>query len=107
MVQTLRSLWVTLRFLVEHPVSAGKPWAPVFAFLRWQLGKRLHLIRAPIRTPFVNGSQLFVDARFGDSVGVLYTGLPEFWDMGFALHVLRDGDLFVDCGANVGVYSVA
>jgi FkbM family methyltransferase len=107
MVTTLRSLYRTLRFLVLHPVSAGRPWVPLFAFVRWQLGRRLGLIGAPSRATFVNSAQMLVDARHGDSVGVLYTGLPEFWEMGFALHLLREGDLFVDCGANVGTYSVA
>jgi FkbM family methyltransferase len=36
----------------------------------------------------------------------IYTGLHEFEDCGFLLHFLRSGDLFVDIGANVGVYTV-
>ena len=107
MVTTLRSLYRTLRFLVRHPVSARRPWVPLFTFARWQLGKRLHLIRRPIRAALVNSAQILVDARHGDSVAVLYTGLPEFWDIGLALHLLRADDLFVDCGANVGTYSIA
>jgi FkbM family methyltransferase len=30
----------------------------------------------------------------------------EFGEMGFAMHLLREGDVFVDVGANVGVYSI-
>jgi FkbM family methyltransferase len=36
----------------------------------------------------------------------IYTGLQEFNDMAFLLHVLRPGDLFVDVGANLGSYTV-
>ncbi|MGR6034296.1 MAG: FkbM family methyltransferase [Candidatus Nitrosoglobus sp.] len=36
----------------------------------------------------------------------LYVGLHEFEDMSFLLHMLREGDLFVDAGANVGTYTV-
>ena len=36
----------------------------------------------------------------------IYTGLHEFEDCGFLLHLLRESDLFVDIGANVGVYTV-
>jgi hypothetical protein len=33
--------------------------------------------------------------------GNIYCGLHEFADMGFVLHFLRPGDLFVDVGANI------
>lgn len=38
--------------------------------------------------------------------GNIYSGLHEFPDMGFLLHVLRREDLFVDVGANVGSYTI-
>lgn len=40
------------------------------------------------------------------ATGNLYFGLHEFSDMAFVLHALRPGDVFVDAGANVGVYTV-
>ena len=40
------------------------------------------------------------------ATGNLYCGLWEFEDMGFLLHFLRSSDLFIDIGANVGVYTV-
>ncbi|HUB45944.1 MAG TPA: FkbM family methyltransferase [Acetobacteraceae bacterium] len=36
----------------------------------------------------------------------LYNGLAEFSDMAFVLHALRPEDLFLDIGANVGVYTI-
>ena len=36
----------------------------------------------------------------------IYVGLHEFADMMVVLHFLREGDLFLDIGANVGSYSV-
>jgi FkbM family methyltransferase len=38
--------------------------------------------------------------------GNIYTGLHEFSDMGYLLHVLCGDDLFVDVGANVGSYTI-
>jgi len=40
------------------------------------------------------------------ATGNIYCGLHEFVDMGFLLHLLRPGDLFVDVGANIGSYTV-
>jgi len=39
-------------------------------------------------------------------LGNVYCDLFEFSDMTFAFHVVRDGDLFIDIGANVGVYTI-
>ena len=40
------------------------------------------------------------------ATGNLYCGLHDFSEMGFLLHCLRPGDVFVDVGANVGLYSI-
>lgn len=38
--------------------------------------------------------------------GVLYCGLPDWEEMNFVLDYLRPGDVMVDVGANVGLYSL-
>lgn len=40
------------------------------------------------------------------ATGNIYTGLMEFAEMGFLLHLLRPGDLFGDIGANIGSYTI-
>ena len=40
------------------------------------------------------------------ATGNIYVGLHEFTDMMLPLHFLREGDLFLDIGANVGSYTV-
>lgn len=40
------------------------------------------------------------------ATGNVYVGLMEFEDMAFVLHLLREGDQFLDVGANAGVYSI-
>jgi FkbM family methyltransferase len=49
---------------------------------------------------------LLVEPGMTGATGNLYAGLHEFHDMAFALHLLRQNDLFVDVGANVGSYTV-
>lgn len=70
----------------------------------WQVGSRL--VPGPVAVPFVNGSMLLVSPGMTGATGNVYTGLHEFEDMAFVLHLLRPGDLFVDIGANVGTYTV-
>jgi FkbM family methyltransferase len=40
------------------------------------------------------------------ATGSIYLGLPEFEQMSFLLHYLRQGDTFIDVGANVGSYTI-
>jgi FkbM family methyltransferase len=40
------------------------------------------------------------------ATGNIYTGLHEYEEMGFLLHLLRPEDLFGDIGANIGAYTI-
>lgn len=60
----------------------------------------------PVAVSFVNQTKLLVAPGMTGATGNVYAGLHEFYDMAFALHLLRRDDIFVDVGANVGVYTV-
>src|SRR2546425_5750897 len=40
------------------------------------------------------------------ATGNIYAGLHDFEEMSFVAHLLRENDLFVDVGANVGSYTL-
>jgi FkbM family methyltransferase len=94
----------SLRFIATHPLSKGCEIQSILRFARWQIGSRL--IKGMVIHDWVGGSRFLV--RHGDTglTGNVYTGLHEFADMGYLLHVLRASDLFVDVGANLGSYTI-
>ena len=94
-----------LRFVLSHPLNRGKALVAFRRVVRWQLAVRL-LPEAEFSLPYVNGSRLLVKRGMTGATGNFYCGLHEQDEMGFALHVLRRGDVFVDIGANVGSYTV-
>ena len=53
-------------------------------------------------------NSLILPLRKGDTSLTLnyYLGLSEFDEMCFMMHILREGELFVDIGANLGAYSL-
>lgn len=55
---------------------------------------------------FVDNSKLILKPGMYGASGNYYRGLSDFSEMLFLLHFLRKDDLFVDIGANVGVYTV-
>lgn len=94
----------TLRFITSQPLTRNHKIESLIRFAKWQISSRLAL--GPILFEWVNGSKFIVRNGETGLTGNIYTGLHEFTDMGFLLHVLRPEDLFVDVGANSGAYTI-
>ena len=94
----------TLKFIIEHPLNQAQKFRSIVRYARWQIGSRL--IPGKIVHNWIGGAKFFVKTGETGLTGNIYTGLHEFHDMGFLLHYLRNEDLFVDVGANVGSYTI-
>ena len=94
----------TYRFLATHPLTRGRRISAFARWMRWQIGSRV--LGWPVVVPFVNNTRLLAKPGMTGATGNIYCGLHEFEDMGFVLHFLRPGDLFVDIGANIGSYTI-
>ncbi|MBM7488392.1 FkbM family methyltransferase [Bradyrhizobium sp. USDA 3686] len=93
-----------LKQITGHPLNNGHELSAVARWLLWHLSSRLAL--GPMVVPFVNESTLVVEPGMTSATGNIFWGLSEPEEMGFCLHLLRQGDIFLDVGANVGVFSV-
>jgi len=100
----VKDLINTLQFIFKHPVTRNNKWRGFRRFMGWQMQSRT--FRHPVVYPFVENSKLIVEPGMTGATGNIYTGLHEFEDMMFLLHLLRPGDIFVDAGANIGSYTV-
>lgn len=72
-------------------------------FLKWQVQSRL---QDEVIFDWIDGAKLVVRRGMTGATGNIYCGLHEYADMAFMLHLLREDDLFLDLGANVGSYTV-
>lgn len=99
-----RSVLQTVRHILNHPLNADRPYAALKRWLAWQLAGRL--MPGTVLVPFIDDAVLTM--RHGDRGITInhYCGLGELAEMGFVLHFLRPGELFLDVGANLGVYAV-
>lgn len=93
-----------LKFITNHPLNRKNKLKAIERFVKWQIGSRL--VSGTIVYDWINGAKFFVKRGETGLTGNIYTGLHEFEDMGFLLHVLRRDDLFVDVGANAGSYTI-
>lgn len=91
-------------FIWRHPLASKNKLKAFYNFFSWQLFQSFN--SHPVKHQFVSDSILVVEKGMVGATGNIYTGLAEFEDMAFILHVLRQDDLFVDAGANVGAYTI-
>src|SRR5664279_482984 len=101
----VKDLFNTLQFIFKHPVTRNNKWTAFRRFTGWQIQSRT--FRHPVVYPFIENSKLIVQGGMTGATGNIYTGLHEFEDMMFLLHLLRRGDVFADVGANIGSYTLS
>ena len=91
------------RFFGRHPLTRDNRAAAWMRFASWQVRSRLteHVV-----VDWIEGQKLVCRRGMVGATGNIYTGLHEFPDMMLLLHFLREGELFLDVGANVGTYTV-
>ena len=91
------------RFFATHPLTCDAPRRAWARFIWWQLRSRF---QGEVLFHWVGGQRLALRHGMVGATGNIYVGLHEFADMMLPLHFLREGDLFLDIGANVGTYTV-
>ena len=91
------------RFITGHPLTQKAPWRGLWRFLIWQIRSRS---KKTVTFNWIEGTKLLVQNGMTGATGNIYCGLHEYADMSFILHALREGDLFIDVGSNIGSYTI-
>jgi FkbM family methyltransferase len=92
-----------VRFVCSHPLTRGKRTKALGRVIGWQIKSRL---QREVVVPWIESQKLGAKRGMTGATGNIYVGLHEFQDMMFLLHLLKNDDLFLDIGANVGTYTV-
>jgi FkbM family methyltransferase len=100
----LNSITRTFGFIHRHPLARKHLFRVYFRFISWQV--QLLFSNKLIALHFVGSTKIFAKRGLTGITGNIYTGLQDFEEMSFLLHLLRETDTFFDVGANVGSYSI-
>jgi hypothetical protein len=100
----MRKLNSIIHFILNHPLGRRHKLTSIFRFLSWQLGQ-LFFPGARIIS-FIGGAKMNVRKNDTGVTGNIYVGIQDFYEISFALHFLKENDVFADIGANVGFYSI-
>lgn len=93
-----------LSSITSHPINRASKLRSLARFTAWQVKSRL--LQGEIVINWIENSRLAVTNGDSGITGNIYSGLHEFPEMAYLLHVLRPEDIFVDVGANVGSYTI-
>ncbi len=93
-----------IKHIYNHPFNAENRIRGILRFIKWQINCILNPY--PIIYPFTERSKLIIWKGLSGATGNIYCGLIEYEEMAFLLHFLQCNDLFIDIGANVGVYTI-
>lgn len=103
-IRGLAELWKSLLYIIRHPLNRENRVSALYRWLRWQVSIRI--TSGEYLFKLVNETRIIARRGMTGATGCIYCGLDEYSEMAFVLHALRAGDLFVDCGANIGVYTL-
>lgn len=93
-----------LKTILSHPLNRNATGKALVRFIHWQLSSRIY--KGYFIYDWIQNSKFMVKSGDTGLTGNIYCGLQEFLDMSYLLHVLRENDLFVDVGANLGSYTI-
>lgn len=100
----MKKLFKRINQFSKHPLTKKNPSGALLRYVKFHLQ---HLIAPKPRVyPFVGDTRFIAERGMAGIVGNIYTGLYEFEEMAFLLHYLQPEDVFLDIGANVGVFSL-
>jgi FkbM family methyltransferase len=94
----------TLKTITSHPLTEKNKLAALTRFFK--RGIVMRICPYPILYPFIEPAKLLVEKGMSSADLQIFTGLYDYHEMLFLLHALKEDDLFVDVGANIGVYTL-
>lgn len=87
-----------------HPIGSRQPLLTFARFIAWQIASSI--FKRDLILDWFDDAKFLVRKSETSLTGNVYAYLNETNEMAFVLHYLRKDDLFVDIGANSGIYTI-
>lgn len=99
-----RTIKETAARILHHPANRTRRARALALYVLWQLWQRS--VRRPWTIRLGEARRIRLYPHSVAAAFVLYYRIPDYEEMSFISAYLRSNDLFVDVGANVGMYSL-
>ncbi len=104
-IKKINSLILILKSSLKHPLNKDSKIKTIIKIISFFLKKRLNS-KKEIIISWVENSKFIYTHKDRQLKWNVYHGLADFAEMMFLLHVLRSKNLFIDVGANIGIYTI-
>ena len=97
------------KIIINHPLNVNNKFESLLRFFSFNLKK---ILKKKIIFSWVEESRLIYDNTKIEKLSQrqiklnYYLGVAEYEDMIFLIHCLKKDDIFIDCGANLGLYTI-
>jgi FkbM family methyltransferase len=94
----IKSIW-------KHPLNKHQKFLAILNFLKYNIAKLL-IKKKEIIVPWIADSKFIIGINEIQLRWNIYWGIVEYEDMIFTINLLNKENLFIDVGANVGIYTI-
>jgi len=95
---------VNTKKILDHPNNTNKKLETLLRILSWKINQLTLKKPSIVQIEEEVSCICYPDSSFGSLV--VYTKLPEYYEMKFVQGILRKNDVVIDIGANIGLYSL-
>ena len=106
----MKNVLKLLNIIFQHPLNTNNKLLALFRILSFNLKKVTN--KKQVIFNWVEDAKLIFDNSKINNLSQrqikfnYYLGLAEYEEMAFLIHALKKDDVFVDCGANLGLYTI-
>lgn len=104
MLMTIFKYIKSLKGVLNHPNNTNSTIRTIVRIIWWKINQSIFKFPAIIEISEGVRCICYPDNSYGGLV--VYTKLPEYYDMKFMIKIINKNDIFVDVGAGIGDYSI-
>src|SRR3972149_6502339 len=94
----------SLSWVINHPNNKGKILSTIFRLIMWKLNQLTFNIPYVVEMGWGIKFKCYPDSSWGGLI--IYTRLPEYYEMNFVKKIVRRKDIVIDVGSNLGDYAL-
>lgn len=105
MISKFKQIIILLKDILNHPLNKKNKFKAISRFIAFNITRRL-VSKNELIIPWIDNAKFIISFNEIQLRFNIYWGMVEYEEMSFVIHCLRKENIFIDCGANIGIYSI-
>lgn len=100
----MKNVLINLRKLLKNPSLERNKLSFILKLIFWKINK--HFLNISFIYSFYKSLKIVLEPSSSYGALTFYTNLADYYEMHFLLKTLKNQDVFIDIGSNIGIYSL-